>query len=118
MKDPFTDAIVAQPKHRELRERDIQNACVAYARSRGWWARKFSSPAQRSVPDYLFAKGTVKLAVEFKALGKHSTNAQTEEQILMRNAGWMVWSDVGRGGEQDIIAFKRRLDELGSRGGE
>jgi len=78
-----------------LLEKDIQKACVEWARSRGWWARKFSSPANRSVPDYLFAiripGRSVKVAVEFKAPGKTSTDAQIEEQEAMRLAGWQVW---------------------------
>jgi len=111
MKD-FTELTTAQPLVKRLLENDIQSACVAYARSKGWWARKFSSPANRSVPDYLFAKGTVKFATEFKAPGKSSTKAQTEEQCLMIDAGWTVWVDVGHEGQADIDWFKRQLDAL------
>lgn len=109
MKDHFTDKVVVQPVDRPLRERDIQKRCVEYARANGWWARKFSSPAQRSVPDYLFAKGNVKLAVEFKAPGKSSTEAQLDEQNRMVAAGWTVWRDVGHGGAQDVEDFKVKL---------
>jgi hypothetical protein len=117
MKDQFTDDFTPQEATRKLRESDIQKRCVAYARANGWWARKFSSPSQRSVPDYLFATiasngHPLKVAVEFKAPGKTSTDAQREEQRLMRAAGWIVWSDVGFGGERDIAEFKRRLDAL------
>lgn len=82
---------------RKLLEKDIQKACVDWARSRGWWARKFSSPANRSVPDYLFARRStfsrlsLKVAVEFKAPGKTSTGAQIEEQNKMRAADWDVY---------------------------
>lgn len=80
-----------KPK-RKLLEKDIQKQCVAWARSRGWWARKLSSPANRSVPDYLFSKlGKIKVAVEFKAPGKTSTEAQLDEQNAMCAAGWTVW---------------------------
>lgn len=61
-----------------------------------YWARKFSSPAQRSVPDYLFAakknpSSVRKFAIEFKAPGKTSTPAQVDEQQKMRDAGWDVY---------------------------
>lgn len=74
-----------------LLERDIQKACVEWARKHGWWARKFSSPANRSVPDYLFAKGDDKFAVEFKKPGGKATEAQLEEIKFMREAGWDVY---------------------------
>lgn len=80
---------------RKLLERDIQETCVRWARERGWWARKFASQSNRSVPDYIFSKYTapsygVQFAVEFKAPGKTSTEAQQYEQKLMREAGWIV----------------------------
>lgn len=112
MRDAFDSELPMQQPVKKLRERDIQEACVKYARSKGWWARKFSSPSQRSVPDYLFARLGVKLAVEFKAPGKISTEAQIHEQTLMVNAGWRVWRNVGHGGAQDIEDFKVRLDAL------
>lgn len=89
---------------RKLLEKDVQKQCVEWARARGYWARKFSSMTQRSVPDYLFARewcyreskhgndwAYVKFAVEFKAPGKASTEAQVEEHTAMRNAGWEVF---------------------------
>lgn len=95
MKDPFAETIdnfVARRPERKLLEKDIQKQCVAWARERGWWARKFSSPANRSVPDYLFSKlGKIKVAVEFKAPGKTSTEAQLDEQHAMYATGWTVW---------------------------
>jgi hypothetical protein len=118
MKDPFELSADVKPRKvkRELRERDIQKACVDYARKKGFWARKFSSPSQRSVPDYLFAKrypgkGIV-FAVEFKAPGKNPTAAQNKEHEAMNNAGWIVWASIGRNGEEDIATFKERIDCL------
>lgn len=87
MKD-FTEIGSAQPVERKLLEKDIQSACVTWARKNGFWARKFSSPANRSVPDYLFARGGAKFWVEFKAPGKTSTPAQLDEQQLMLDAGF------------------------------
>ncbi len=87
-----------QTVQRKLLERDVQQKCVDWARARGYWARKFSSMTQRSVPDYLFASGIhhappyrTKFACEFKAPGKTSTEAQVEEQQAMRRAGWYVF---------------------------
>jgi hypothetical protein len=89
-------------QRKRLLERDVQNQCVDWARKRGYWARKFSSMTQRSVPDYLFARTyeknfatkeryEVKFACEFKAPGKKSTAAQSDEQAIMRGAGWFVF---------------------------
>lgn len=103
---------------RKRLEKDVQNDCVVWARKRGYWARKFSSISQRSVPDYLFGRifmrGTarydrwqvpykiganIKFATEFKREGAKrdkltglmSTEAQIEEQEAMRAAGWYVF---------------------------
>lgn len=102
-----------QKVERSLLERDIQEKCVDFARSKGYWARKFSSPANRSVPDYIFAKRLpnriVAWAEEFKAPGKLPTTAQRAEQDLMIAAGWTVHRDTGTNGWADIVAFKRRI---------
>lgn len=92
---------------RKVLEADLQKQCVEWARARGYWARKFSSISQRSVPDYLFAmRETItdlKFACEFKKPGTKpklipkygvtvmSTEAQYEEQLAMREAGWFVF---------------------------
>jgi hypothetical protein len=82
------------PVRRQL-EKDIEKRCKAWATARGWWVRKFKSPGNRSVPDDIFAKvfprGGRKLAVEFKKLGKTSTDKQVEQQELMLKAGWDVY---------------------------
>jgi hypothetical protein len=80
----------AQTVERKMLERDIQENCVAWARNRGYWARKFSSPANRAVPDYIFGRGGFTLFVEFKAKGKKPTNDQLEEHAKMAKAGLMV----------------------------
>ena len=85
----------------------MQAQCVRWAKSKGYWARKFSSISQRSVPDYLFAAHQVygrngrkiKFACEFKRpgckinkdTGVMSTQAQVDEQEAMRLAGWFVF---------------------------
>lgn len=113
-------------------EADLQKQCVAWARARGYWARKFSSMSQRSVPDYLFAKdgravgytlhshGKLKFACEFKKPGTKpklierygvtvmSTEAQYEEQLAMREAGWFVFecSDFEEF-KKTVLAYER-----------
>ncbi len=93
---------VARKVVKKISEAKLQAKCIAWARERGWWARKFSSPSQRSVPDYLLSRngsrgdtearpGAIKLAVEFKAPGKISTQQQWDEQYLMYDAGWDVY---------------------------
>ena len=78
---------------RKLLEKDVQKQCVDWARARGYWARKFSSQSQRSVPDYLFAKREppLKFACEFKKPTNTSTEAQLWEQQAMVAAGWFVF---------------------------
>ena len=87
-------------------EAEVQSRCVAWMRGRGYWARKFSSQSQRSVPDYLFSKGTLKFATEFKRLGGKPTEAQKDEMQLMRDAGWEVfWCD-------SVDMFKRGVYQI------
>lgn len=114
-----TIADLSAPKDvtRKYLEKDVQKQCVDWARARGYWARKFSSQSQRSVPDYLFAKSTggpygagLKFAVEFKAPGKHHTAAQFEEQKAMRLAGWFCFNCDNFG------TFERCVVEMETKG--
>lgn len=106
MKD-ISESLAPAKVTRKLLEKDVQKQCVDWARARGYWARKFSSMTQNSVPDYLFSRLGVpwphpwkrkdfdnrkaKFACEFKAPGKTSTKAQIDEQEAMRLAGWFVF---------------------------
>jgi hypothetical protein len=109
-------------------EAEVQKRCVAWMRARGYWARKFSSQSQRSVPDYLFSKAAaddysleggfalppIKFFTEFKregckldkVTGLMSTEAQVEEQDAMRAAGWWGFEC------SDIKIFKATVIEL------
>lgn len=114
--DPFE---ITKPK---MLEAEVQDICVRWMRGRGYWARKFSSISQRSVPDYLFAKEfetprfhlvRLKMATEFKkeghkvdkVTGLMSTEAQIEEQEAMRLAGWIVFES------SDVDLFKATVLE-------
>lgn len=117
VKDPFDtateDFIARRMTPRRPLEKDIQKACVDWARECGWWARKFVSPANRSVPDYLFSKmidgKQYAVAVEFKAPGKLRTltTVQKEEQEAMRYAGWLV---VTHDNVYDFMAYFEALE--------
>jgi hypothetical protein len=106
LQDPWDceDAEPLKPQ-RKLLERDIQSKCVDWARTRGWWARKFSSPANRSVPDYIFGKWGCTLFVEFKAPGKKPTDAQADEHKAMYDVGLMAHII------DDVSIFKRLFTE-------
>lgn len=91
-------------KQKETGATGVQAKCVDWARQHKWWARKFTSPSNRSVPDYLFAKainGAAKIvAVEFKRPRADCSDNQKDEQRLMREAGWDVYVI------DDVEAFK------------
>lgn len=53
-------------------EKDVCN----YAKAKGWLVYKFSSPAQRGVPDRILFKSGVIFFIEFKAPGKKPTKYQ------------------------------------------
>lgn len=117
-------------------ESELQDQCVDWMRRRGYWARKFSSMSQRSVPDYLFAyhesysigmgeppvvDRRIKFATEFKRPGTPpkpltdhpgvvvmSTPAQWVEQQKMKAAGWFVFEcdDLDRF-KETVIGYER-----------
>lgn len=72
-------------------ERDVQNACIRFARSQGAYCRKFSSPGNRSVPDYLILHEGIIWFVEFKRPGGKCTQKQLDEQSEIQRAGGEVW---------------------------
>ena len=128
-------AIAVKP----MLEAEVQSKCVAWMRGRGYWARKFSSQSQRSVPDYLFSRAKYKVPQHFcrfahtspgactccgwvqplkfftefkrencpvdKKTGLMSTEAQVEEQTLMRDAGWYGFEC------SDVELFKKTVLE-------
>ncbi|HEV2178316.1 MAG TPA: hypothetical protein VGU20_30960 [Stellaceae bacterium] len=106
---------------RRLLEKDVQKQCVDWARARGYWARKFSSQSQRSVPDYLFASAIhnapgyrTKFAVEFKAPGKNETESQRDEIDAMRRAGWVVFvCDSFEVFKQQVEVVEKEVAEFG-----
>jgi hypothetical protein len=72
-------------------ERQIEGYACGVAKRRGWWERKFKTPARRSAPDRIFAKNGRVFWVEFKAPGKRPTPLQLLEHKRMRAAGLTVY---------------------------
>lgn len=95
MSDDFLENTVEmQMPVRTLLEADVQGTCVEWARRRGWWARKISSPANRALTDYVFGKMCWAEWIEFKKPGRCQKNKerglskdQIEEHEKMRAAG-------------------------------
>jgi hypothetical protein len=87
----------------DIPESEVQEKCVAHARNNGAYARKFSSPQNRSVPDYIFVWNGLQWFVEFKRFGKKPTKQQYEEHAAIRAAGGAVWIC------DDVEVFKRRF---------
>lgn len=92
----FDDGIVALPpasaipekKQSVLEGKHVERPTVRYAAARGYYARKFSSPAQRSVPDDIFtAPGGFTFYIEFKAPGRGPSSQQADEHTKIRRAG-------------------------------
>lgn len=75
-----------------MRESSIEKALVAYAKTRGIYTRKFSSPSHRGVPDRIFVCDGNVLFLELKVPGnKPSPLQQAELDTLNKqgaNAGW------------------------------
>ena len=105
------DALSVTTDLSEIPEADIQEKCVEHARSHGAWARKFSSPANRSVPDYIFCWRGLVWFVEFKRFGKKPTKAQYDEHEKIRKAGGVVWVC------DDVEDFKQRFGVIPLRRG-
>lgn len=73
-------------------EKDIEAKVVAFAKSLGCLAYKFTSPSRRSVPDRLFITKTGKVFfIEFKRLGQKPTPAQAVEIARIRGNGGTVF---------------------------
>lgn len=86
-------------KDRGLLEADVESKVCAYARYRGFWVRKFVSPANRGAPDRIFKRACVETFwVEFKRPGKKRTfpsgkheRIQAREHQNIRDAGGTVF---------------------------
>jgi Holliday junction resolvase len=88
---------------KKRREKDIEHWAKQLARNLGWWVRKFTSPAHKSVPDDIFAKNGRLFFVEFKATGVKPTELQLHEHKLLKLAGQDVYVIDSREAFRDLI---------------
>lgn len=72
-------------------EKKIESKVVDYAKKKGCWARKFTSPGTRAVPDRVFGYEGSVWFIEFKAEGKDATKLQKSEHAEMRRCGLRVY---------------------------
>lgn len=85
-------------------EKDIEKKIVAYAKSKGCLCYKFTSPAQRSVPDRIIVTphGVVGF-LEVKRPGNEPTKAQYAELHKLLNLSCFAeWHDTVEGAKKFI----------------
>jgi len=85
-------------------EKDIEKKIVAYAKSKGCIVRKFTSPAQRAVPDRIIVtpRGVVGF-LEVKRPGNKPTPLQYREmELLSENGAPVEWHDSAEGAKEFI----------------
>ncbi len=73
-------------------ERDVEKKVKAYAESKGWLTRKWTSPGHAFVPDQIFIRpdGLV-IFVELKQLGKKPNAGQLREHHRLQQQRVAVW---------------------------
>lgn len=78
--------VVPIPNNTNPLEKVIEKKVKDYAKSKGYYVRKFNSEGMRSVPDAIFItpNGWV-FFIEFKRLGKKPTTAQLLEHKAIEN---------------------------------
>lgn len=84
---------------KQVSESYIEKKVCEYAKRNGWKTWKFSSPAQRGVPDRIFLKGGALKFIEFKTLGKRPTKLQLSihEQIRAERFEVFVVDNIEEG---------------------
>ena len=71
-------------------EATLQAKCRKFAKSRGWWCAKFTSPGTSGVPDFIFIRNGEVRFVEFKAHGGKLTPLQKLTLATMASHGATV----------------------------
>lgn len=94
-------------------ERDIEKRVKAYAESKGWLTRKWTSPGHAFVPDQIFIRpdGQV-IFIEFKKEGARPTAGQHREHDRLRGHGCLVYvvDSVDQG--KALVDHYERTDSL------
>ena len=85
-------------------ESEIEGKLAMYAKSKGCLTYKFSSPANRGVPDRIFIGPTGKvLFMEIKAPGKKPTKLQLKHLNEIADQGGLAdWADSFKQGKASI----------------
>ena len=81
-------------------ERDIERRLVEWCRKNGVYTRKFTSPANRGVPDRVCIRDGTTLFIELKRQGNKPTALQLREIDLIRKAG--AKAEVATGWDETI----------------
>lgn len=74
-----------------MRESQIENKCCNWAIAQGWLSFKFTSPANRGVPDRMFIRDGAVIFVEFKAPGEELRPLQQRVITKIREHGAKVY---------------------------
>ena len=76
----------------DARESTLEGRACRYAKSLGYYVRKYKSPGRRAAPDRFFKHSDgVPFFIEFKGLGKQPTALQLAEHDEMRAVGLIVY---------------------------
>ena len=87
-------------------EKQVEAACVKYAKSLGWVTRKQQGMGSRGKTDRMFLKDGDVIFIEFKRPGKEPTVKQYRELQLLVDIGFAAaWFD-------SIGAFKLWFDAI------
>ena len=86
-------------------EREIERDLVKWAKANGVLTYKFSSPANRGVPDRIFIANGFTLFLELKRLKKEPTTLQHREIKRINDAGGVADWAAGYDDAVDRIIF-------------
>lgn len=88
-------------------EKEIEKRVKAYAESKNWLTRKWTSPGHAFVPDQIFITPHGRVVfVEMKSEGKKPTPGQLREHDKLRNQGCLVFViDSVEAGKELINAY-------------
>lgn len=91
-----------------MTEKQVEAAVCKYAREKGCWVRKFSSPSHRGVPDRVFLTPWGRIFfIEFKGLkGKLSALQESEIREIKSRGGY---ADVAYSLEQGKALVNQHL---------
>jgi hypothetical protein len=106
-------ALRRQDPEKYALEADIEGPVVTYAKKRGFYAAKFTSPSNRSRPDRLFVRGPFAFFIEFKAPGETATPSQQKEhEKIRKHSGLVFVIDNVERGKEVIDRMKNLIDKM------